>query len=139
MQGDESVTRVIVPVRYPLSRHSKRTLERAVAVAEEEEDADLTVFHVNLYQNGRKTTRRDLKAAVERAVGALPRARYVVREGFLVEETILDEVAAEHADVVVIGRKQVGRWRSMVRRLVGDPDVEAYLREELDCRVVTAN
>jgi K+-sensing histidine kinase KdpD len=131
------VTRVIVPVRYPLSGHSERTLARAVEVAEEE-DAELTVFHVNLYQNGRHVTRRELKRAVESAVGSLPHARYVVREGFLVEETILDEVAAERADVVVIGRKQVGRWRSMVRNLIGDPDVESYLREELDCRIVTA-
>lgn len=132
------MTRVVVPVRYPLSTHSERTLARAVQVAEEE-DAELTVFHVNLYQNGRRVTRRELKQAVESAVGRLPKVRYVVREGFLVEETILDEVAAEKADVVVIGRKQVGRWRSTVRRLIGDPDVEAYLREELDCRVVTAD
>jgi nucleotide-binding universal stress UspA family protein len=135
---DAPVRRVVVPVRYPLSPHSARTLRRAVEVAEEE-DAELTVLHVNLYQLGRSITRRELKSAVERAVGPLPWARYVVRAGFLVEETILDEVAAEDADVVVIGRKQVGRWRSTVRRLVGDPDVEAYLREELDCQVVTAD
>ena len=132
------MTRVVVPVRYPLSKHSRRTLERAVEVAEEE-DAELTVLHVNLYQNGRQVTRRELKRAVESAVGRLPKVRYAVREGFIVEETILDEVAAEKADVVVIGRKQVGRWRSTVRRLMGDPDVEAFLREELDCRVVTAD
>ena len=132
------MTRVVVPVRYPLSTHSKRTLARAVEVAEAE-DAELTVLHVNLYQNGRQVTRRELKRAVESAVGRHKRVRYAVREGFLVEETILDEVAAEEADVVVIGRKQVGRWRSTVRRLIGDPDIEAYLREELDCRVVTAD
>ncbi|MFB6353044.1 MAG: universal stress protein, partial [Halobacteriales archaeon] len=76
--------------------------------------------------------------AVERAFGTLPNARYVVRPGFMVEETILEEVAAEGADVVVIGRKQVGRWRSTVRRLVGDPDIEDYLREELNAQIVTA-
>lgn len=130
--------RVVVPVRYPLSPHSKRTLARAIEVAEEE-GGELTVFHVNLYQNGRSVTRRDLKAAVESAVGRIPRARYVVREGFLVEETILDEVAAEEADVVVIGRKQVSRWRSTIQRLVGDPNIESFLREELDCRIVTAD
>lgn len=131
------MTRVVVPVRYPLSTHSERTLRRAAEVAEEM-DAELTVFHVNLYQNGRRVTRRDLKSAVESAVGRIPGARYVVREGFIVEETILDEIAAERADVVVIGRKQVGRWRSTIRRLIGDPDLESYLREELDCKVVTA-
>jgi nucleotide-binding universal stress UspA family protein len=55
----------------------------------------------------------------------------------LVEETILDEVAAEGADIVVIGSKQVGRWREMIRRLADNPDIEQYLREKLACDVVT--
>ncbi len=43
----------------------------------------------------------------------------------LVEETILDEVAAQDADIVVIGSKQASRWRRMIRRLVDDPDVDS--------------
>jgi nucleotide-binding universal stress UspA family protein len=132
------VTLVVVPVRYPLSPNSLATLERGIEVAEEN-GAELTVFHVNLYQNSKHVSRVELKRAVEEEFGRLPRARYVVRSGFLVEETILDEVAAEGADFVVIGRKQTGRWRRMLRRLVDDPDVETYLREKLDCSVVTAS
>jgi nucleotide-binding universal stress UspA family protein len=131
------VTRVVVPVRYPLSEHSKRTLRTAVRVAEER-DADLTVLHIDLYQEGGKVTRTELKRAVESAVGRLPYGRYVVRRGFLVEESILEEVAAEGADVVVIGHKQAPRWRRMIAKLVDDPDVETYLRERLDCEVITA-
>jgi nucleotide-binding universal stress UspA family protein len=127
---------VLVPVRYPLSRHSEATLEEAVRIAEER-NADLTVLHVNLYQRESRISRADLRQAVERAVGRYPKARYVVRTGFLVEETILDEAVAEDADVVVIGAKQVSRWRRMIRRLVDDPDVERYLQEELDCEVIT--
>ncbi|MFC6733156.1 MULTISPECIES: universal stress protein [unclassified Haladaptatus] len=132
------MTLVIVPVRFPLTEHSRATVEKAIQVADEQ-DADLTVLHVNLYQSGRHISRTDLKAAVEREFGRLPRARYVTREGFLVEETILDEVAAEGADVVVIGRKQVSRWRRMVRALIDDPDIERYLNEKLDCKVITAS
>lgn len=132
------MTLVVVPVRYPLSRHSRATLERAIEVAEEH-DADLTVLHVNLYQNDDNVSRTELKNAVERGFGRLPRTRYVVRPGFLVEETILDEVAEEDADYVVIGRKQAGRWRRMVRRLIDDPDIEGFLRRELDCEVITAS
>jgi nucleotide-binding universal stress UspA family protein len=131
------MTLVVVPVRYPLSRHSRATLERAIEVAEEQE-ADLTVLHVNLYQDDRTATRTELKRAVESEFGRLDRARYVVRPGFLVEETILDEVAAENADYVVIGEKQTGRWRRMVRQLIDDPDIEGFLRRELDCAVITA-
>ncbi|MFC7250611.1 universal stress protein [Halomicroarcula sp. GCM10025324] len=129
---------VVVPVRYPLSENSRATLAEAIKVAESE-DADLTVLHVNLYQNGQRVTRSELKQAVEAAFGHLPRTRYVVRTGLLVEETILDEVAAQEADVVVIGSKQVSRWRKMVLRLVDDPDIDRFLREELDCDIVTVS
>ncbi|MFB6137526.1 MAG: universal stress protein [Halobacteriaceae archaeon] len=129
------MTRVLVPVRYPLSDHSRETLTRALEIADER-DAELTVLHVDLYQESGRVTRTMLKRAAERVVGRVERARYVVRQGFLVEETILDEVAAEGADVVVIGRKQVSRWRRTVRRLLGDPDVESLLREQLDCELV---
>jgi nucleotide-binding universal stress UspA family protein len=129
---------VVVPVRYPLSTHSRATLSAAIDIAEERE-ADLTVLHVDLYQEGGEVTRTDLKRAVERSFGRIPRSRYVVRRGFLVEETILDEVAAEDADVVVIGSKQVGRWRRALNRFLDDPDIDTFLRSELDCEVVTVD
>jgi len=130
------MTLVVVPVRYPLTDHSKHTLAEAVDIAEER-DAALTVFHVNVYQRGRNVTRPHLRRAVEAEFGRLSNARFVVREGFLVEETILDEVAAEDADIVVIGHKQASRWRRAFRRLTSDPDVETYLRRKLDAEIVT--
>lgn len=129
---------VVVPVRYPLTPHSRATLREAIRVAEDC-DGSLTVLHVNLYQTNSRISRRELKEAVERAFGELPRTRYVVRSGLLVEETILEEVAAQDADVVVIGKNHVGRWRKMIRRVVDDPDVERFLREELDAEIVTAS
>lgn len=130
------MTLVVVPVRYPLTDHSKHTLAEAVDIAEEN-DAMLTVLHVNVYQRGRNVSRTELRRAVEAEFDRLSNARYVVREGFLVEETILDEVAAEDADVVVIGHKQVSRWRRALGRLTSDPDVETYLRRKLDAEIVT--
>ena len=129
---------VVVPVRYPLSARSRATLEEAIAIAEEREAA-LTVLHVNLYQDNHRVTRRQLREAVERRFGTLPNARYVVRRGLLVEETILEEVAAGDADVVVVGKRQASRWQRMMRRLTDDPDIEQYLKTELDTEVVTAS
>jgi nucleotide-binding universal stress UspA family protein len=128
---------VVVPVRYPLSEHSERTLRRAIDVARER-GADLTVLHVNPFQSGKKVTRTDLKRGVEGRFGAIEDARYLVRRGFLVEETILEEVVAEEADVVVIGHKQASRWRRMIDSLLDDPDVESYLKQHLDVSVITA-
>jgi nucleotide-binding universal stress UspA family protein len=129
---------VVVPVRYPLSRQSRATLEKGTEVARER-NAELTVLHINLYQNGERTTRRTLKSAVERTVGPLPQTRYVVRDGFFVEESILDEVANQAADIVVIGSEQANHLRRLVRRLRDDPDIERYLREKLDCEVITTS
>jgi nucleotide-binding universal stress UspA family protein len=131
------MTQVVVPVRYPLTEHSMATLATAIDIAGER-DAQLTVLHVNQYQSDGTVARATLKDAVESEFGRLPNARFVVRKGLLVEKTLLDEIAAEGADVVVIGKKQAGRWREMIRRLVDDPDIEHYLRNELDCDVVTA-
>jgi nucleotide-binding universal stress UspA family protein len=131
-----SMALVLVPIRYPLSKHSKATL-RAVADRARESEASLVVLHVTPYHANGDVTRRDLKRAAERVVGCLPNARYLVRLGFLIEETILEEVAAEDADVVVIGRSQASRWQRILRRIADDPDVERYLRQELDCEVLT--
>lgn len=130
------MTLVVVPVRYPLSKHSRATLAEAIRIADER-GADLTVLHVDLYQENREVTRTALKRAVEAEFGRLPEVRYVIRRGFLVEETILDEVAAEGADVVVIGAKQASRWRRTVRKLFSDPDIESYLKGKLDATVIT--
>jgi K+-sensing histidine kinase KdpD len=132
------MTLIVVPVRYPLSNHSAATVHTAIELAGEK-NANLTVLHVNLYQNSGRVRRAELKQAVEEKFGALTDTRYVVRSGFLVEETILDEVAAEGADYAVIGRKQAGRWRRMLRSIVDDPDVESFLRQKLDCEVITAS
>lgn len=125
---------VLVPVRYPLSEHSKRTLSRAIDIAEQRE-GDLVILHINVYQNGERVTRSELKRAVEREFGSSPDARYVIREGFLVEETILEEVARESPAVVVIGHKQVGRWQRALKRLLNDPDIAEFLRTRIDAEL----
>ena len=132
------MTLVVVPVRFPPSSHSEATLREAIRVAEER-DADLTILHVDLYQNSGNVSRSDLKREIEKRLGRIGRARYVVRRGFLVEETILEEIVAEDADIVVIGSKQAGRWRRMVQKLLSDPDIDSFLRSELDCTVITVS
>ena len=125
---------VLVPVRYPLSQHSRATLSRAIEM-QDERDGELIILHVNLYQNGRQITRSELKRAVEREFGRLPRARYTVRRGFLVEEGILEEIADERADVAVIGHKQQGRLERALRRLRSDPDIAQFLKKRVDCEI----
>lgn len=129
------MTHVLVPVRYPLSENSRRTVETAVEVARERE-ADLTVLHVNRSDLDRRVTRTMLKTAVERVIGEVD-ARYIVRRGPLIEETILEEVTAEEADVVVVGRGRTGLIGRLIRLLFDEPDVETYLRNRHGGEVLT--
>lgn len=130
------MTLVVVPVRYPLTKRSHRTLEEAIDIARER-DASLTILHVDLYHDSHNVTRRELKQAVEREFGQLQNVRYIIRRGFIVEETILEEVAAANADVVVIGAKQTPRWRQLLQWFLNEPNVESFLHEKLDCEIKT--
>jgi nucleotide-binding universal stress UspA family protein len=132
------MTLVVVPVRYPLTAHSKATLREAIRISTDR-GGELSVLHVDLYQDSNHVSRTELKKAVEREFGELQQARYVVRRGFLVEETILEEIAAEKADIVVIGSGQASQWKRMVQKLLSDPDIGSYLREKLDCTVITVD
>jgi len=130
--------RVLVPVRYPLTKNSRRTVERALELAGEE-GAELVFLHVNLFQNERHASRKQLRSEIESEFG-VEEASYAVRKGFLVEETILEEAASQGADVMVIGRTHSGSLRRALRRLVrNDPDVESFLRENLDVRIEVAD
>jgi nucleotide-binding universal stress UspA family protein len=132
------MTLIVVPVRYPLSEHSAATLREAIKISADR-NAELSVLHVDLYQHSKNVTRTDLKRAVEREFGELNNVRYVVRRGFLLEETILEEIVGENADLVVIGSRQAGRWQRMLRKLRADPDIGAFLKGELDCTVITVS
>jgi nucleotide-binding universal stress UspA family protein len=132
------VTKVLVPVRFPLTETSRGTLESAVSVANER-GANLTILHVNRSDLDHRVTRTMLKTAVTRAVGELPDAQFVVRQGPLVEQTILEEVAAEDVDIVVLGRKSTGIVGRLFRRVFDEPDVEAYIRERHDAEILTVS
>lgn len=130
------MNRIVAPVRYPLRPSSRATLAEAIALADEH-GAELTVLHVDASLSGHRVTQHDLQAAVETVFGHRSDVRFVVRDGFLVEEVILEEVIAADADAVVIGSERGGRLGRLLHRLVGDPDVERYLRTRLRCAVVT--
>lgn len=133
--------RILVPVRYPLTKNSRSTVERALELkqeAERENDGEpsqLVFLHVDLFQNEGEVSRKQLRREVEREFET-GEVSYVVRRGFLVEETILDEAANREVDVIVIGRTRSGKLRRALRRLIGnDPAIEEYLRKNLDVHI----
>lgn len=135
--------KILVPVRYPLTKNSRSTVERALDLKRdaEQDDAEvpeLVFLHVDLFQKEGDVSRKQLRREVERGFN-IGEASYVVRRGFLVEETILDEAASRDADVIVIGRTRSGKLRRALSRLIGnDPDIEEFLRKNLDVRLEVA-
>lgn len=124
-------TTILVPIRYPLTAASARTLQEAGRIAREREPAELIAIHVDLFQNNGDTGKRELGHAVATVLDGVD-ASVITRRGFFVEEVILEEAQAVGADVVVVGADGTPRWRRLLRRVLGDdPAVGAYLRGEL--------
>ncbi|MDY7081570.1 MAG: universal stress protein [Halobacteria archaeon] len=128
--------KILAPVRYPITENSKQTLRRALEIREEnqkrDESTELLILHVNLFQDSKDVTREKLRKEVFDKMGEID-ATYLVREGFLIEEAILEEAARNKVDLIVLGKTRAGRLRRSMRRLIGnDPNIENYLRERLD-------
>jgi len=123
------VTTTLVSVRYPLTDDSHRTISRGLDHTAG--DDSLIVLHVALLQNGDSITREELRAAVEAEFGEIP-AHYVVRQGYVLEEAIVDEAARQSADRVIVGKTKRGRLRRRLGQLFGlYPDLEAELEATL--------
>ena len=127
----------MVPLRYPLHERGVGTLQRALDLAAEHENAHLYILHVNLLHKNEHVDREALVRAVERAVGSLDNATYHVRNAFLLEEAILYEAVQQDADYVIIGKDTRARWRQILtHRLDMDIDLETFLRHHLNATLV---
>lgn len=122
-------TTVLVPIRYPLTEQSTRTLSAAVRLARDHEPVDLTVLHIDLHQKGTTTRKREMTQAVSSTVDGI-NASVMIRQGYLVEEEILKEAEQLDADIVVVGANQQATWKKILSRLLrNDPKIGLFLRE----------
>lgn len=130
---------VLVPIRYPPSEHSFRTIDRGVEIISEDEDNDgeLILLHVNLTQEARRVTRTQLRSAVIQRLSDVS-AYFVVRSGFVLEEAIVDEAVNQGVDQVIIGASKP-RWiQRKVASLIGiRHDLAVALEEELNVEFET--
>lgn len=127
---------VLVPIRFPLTDRNKRALERALELIEDDPMASLTILHLNSVPSNEHVTRRDLRTAIEGEYGTI-RADYVIRDGFLVEEAILEEANRDEITHVVISEARQKKWvDSLLELLDVSVDIEAFLRANLDTELV---
>lgn len=130
-------TTILVPVRYPLKEQNVRTIKKAIEIAEQQGDAELSILHINIIHKNEHVTEDDLIRAVEREFGRLANTTYDVSNAFLLEEAILYEAVQQKAEYVVIGKDRRARWRRILSYVLGtDVDLEGFLREHLNADLV---
>lgn len=133
-------TMLLVPVQFPVTEDSIRTISQARELATQLDNPHLYILHVNLTYRGKPVKRNELQRSVEAAVGYLPQASYHVRDAQLLEEAILDEAKQQGADYVIIGHSQRARWRRVLAsRLDMGVDLELFLPQHLNAEVIVAN
>lgn len=121
-------TTVLVPIRYPLTAESARTLDEAGRIARAD-DAEVVAIHIDRFQHDEATGTTELTHAIAAVLGDVEAAA-ITRRGFFVEELLLEEAEARDVDVIVVGASQTPWWRRLLRRLLGDdPAVGTYLRQ----------
>lgn len=127
------MTTTLVSVRYPLTADSHRTITRGLEYVDD--DDSLIILHVTLLQNGERITRQELQDAVESSFEDIS-AHYIVRQGYVLEEAIIDEAARQNADRVLVGKTKRGRIRQKFGELLGlYPNLERELAESLSTKL----
>lgn len=87
-----------------------------------------------LYKDDR-IPRSTLRETVEAEFGTIP-AHYVVRDGFLYEEAVLDEAIRQQVDHIVLSERRRTAWQQLLREALGfEVDLESFLPEHLDAEI----
>ena len=123
--------KILAPIRYPLTADSTRTLAHAeeIATNADDEQVQLFVLYVNIFQFHDDVQETEIRQAITPLLNGVP-AVVLTRQGFLVEEVILDEAQQLDADYVVIGKNQSPRWRRLLSWLVGsEVELAQFLRK----------
>ncbi|WP_254524492.1 universal stress family protein [Natrinema caseinilyticum] len=111
-----------------------RTLDHAIARADQFDDAQLVIVHVNLLHTGKEEIdRTQLRCALDEEVGLPDNTNCYVRDAYLIEKAILGEADLQNADYVIIGESTQSRWRQLLAaRFDIGTDLESALSHQLD-------
>jgi len=92
---------VLIPVRYPLTDPNKRAIRRGMELVDGIDDSELLIFSLNEVQNKQRQSRQSLREAVEAEFGGI-KANYLVRDGFLIEEAIIEAAIELEMDYILL-------------------------------------
>lgn len=112
--------KILTPIRYPLTAESTQTLVQAQELASnvEDEQVQLFILYVNIFQYHDDVHEAEIRQAIVPLLNGVS-ATVLTRQGFLVEEVILEEAQQLDVDYIVIGKNQRPQWRRLLARIVG--------------------
>jgi nucleotide-binding universal stress UspA family protein len=120
---------VLIPVQYPLTTTNKRAIQHGMELIQGTDNPELMIFHLNELQSGPGASRKRLREAVETEFGDVD-ASYVVRDGFLTEEAIIETALHYDMDWIVLSEGRRNRWRRLFEEFLAiDHDPERMIKE----------
>ncbi|ELZ19668.1 hypothetical protein C475_22024 [Halosimplex carlsbadense 2-9-1] len=120
---------VFVPVQYPLTETNKQAIQRGIDLVEDDDVSELLIFHMNEVQTDRRINRQSLRDAVETSFDGLT-ASYVVRDGFVAEEALIEAAIQFDMDYIVLSKYRRDRWKRLLEEVLNlDQDPQQLLHE----------
>jgi|AntRauTorcE11898_2_1112593.scaffolds.fasta_scaffold30803_1 K+-sensing histidine kinase KdpD len=111
---------ILIPVQYPLTDVNKRAIQRGIDLVNGLDDSELLLFHLNEVQKDRRISRQSLRETVESTFPGI-NANYVVRDGFFVEEAIIEAAIQLEMDYILLSKSRRERWKRLLEAIL---DVE---------------
>ena len=130
---------VLIPVRHPLTEYNRNAIEKGLDIIKEESNPELVILHVNQLHKHENVTQSELRKTVQAEFGVIS-ANYIVRDGFLVEEAILDEAIRLDVGHVVLSERRYAAWQQRLRDILDiGVDLESFINEHLDAEIHIVN
>ncbi|MFQ6135673.1 MAG: hypothetical protein ACE5PM_00635 [Candidatus Hydrothermarchaeales archaeon] len=129
--------RILVPLRYPITKRGRRTLEKALELIKGD-NVRAIFYHVNLIYKDRKINSGDLKREVEKNAEEIKSMRnisYAVEKSYLLEESILKKISNSDIDMVIMGKSMEPRWKKFIK-FWGDYRLSEDIKRAARCEVM---
>ncbi|WP_435072873.1 hypothetical protein [Halorubrum sp. HHNYT27] len=131
--------KILIPVQYPLTDVNKRAIQRGIDLINGLDDSELLLFHLNEVQKGRRISRQSLREAVESAFKGI-NASYVVRDGFFVEEAIIEAAIQLEMDYILLSESRRDRWKRLLEAILDiEENPEQFIEDNtgIEVEVIT--
>lgn len=129
---------VLIPVQYPLTETNERAIQRGIDIVTGHNNSELVVFYMNEIQKSHRIGRKELRDAVESEFEDLE-ANYVVRDGILIEESIIEEAIRLGIHSIILSKHRRDRWQRLLEEVFGaNQNPEQFIRNHagIDVEVI---